>query len=1596
MGSLPDPIGRRLRCPGCVDLKAEAEETQRSPNLDFEARVPVPFSIFPSSYRESGPVSTTQKTHEELEITLPHKAGRAGPYSSVHAEAEITRPGRGERFSEEEVRITREEEHYRRPGTRQEYRREERRPRTSYSESRVEVDSYIRPYSSAIDEVEREYRARVQPAYREQVRIAGSTVDPPSHRPVYKETIRVDETVVDPPRRHHHKHHHKRPLYRETTAQVDEYTVDPTRHRPLVKETVKETVTARVDASRQHSVMGQYEDDDSSRVSVKEESHGYNTVSVPTHHIRMGDILMLQGRPCQVIRISTSAATGQHRYLGVDLFTKQLHEESSNVSNPAPSVVVQTMHAPIFKQYRVLDLQDGSVVAMTETGDVKQGLPVIDQSNLWSRLQKAFDSGRGSVRVLVVNDHGHELVVDMKVIHGSRLFHLHFGVTAASEETEKAKAKASQDPAIKESSSERRSPNRDEQYEADAATSTSSSRGKDESRGRELVPRTSDDKQVRLVSPPRDRDDRKPIKGILKQPTSQFPEEPNPVREGVAPHKDDKTKNNVPPGARWTKINRKKINPEALTMYKERFEVRDDFVIVLRVLSKEEIQVYAELTAMLREKRRQDFERGQWNGDDERDHKARRRDSQYQQHREQDDDDDYDDAPPRQQDRTQPSGHAQETAGQQQACTSTTAPLAIPHLEATDPPVCLHRISTSALIFAPSLHVVQRVHPASFELFSSKAIYLLACSNAPGKSSSYPPIGHWNEQLSCFGRHLQLMTQGSSSGDICATKALCATPVYSTPRVRRRVSPYKTSTTAAAYLPSLPAAAHAFLTGHTPVGLHNRGTRKHRRRGKETSIFDTVYKVLCPHILRTASQNHLWLFSPTVLQEGLTIRWILAPPTLGTCLSARWDSWLDKDKLRPCVDVPASDSPMGLTMAQHRQAPSHFKEEPGTDSQQSQQGPPTAAQHYPRPPSIVHQHHHAQAPPPQQQQHSSAYPPSHHVYQQQQQHHHHQEPYYAQQSPYSTPGATSGYTSADTGEMMAATMQRPPYPPMSYHTPQSNSPASVASPSGHEQQRSMYGQPASQLHQQSMYYAAPQQAPYSSMSAQAQPSPYAQHPQQSHQSMTSQPSMMMPAHSAPTGHQMSQHASQHAQPGMTGSPRHAKIEAHNMPPNLPPSMPRSSTSGPLTQPQNNQSGAPLSTPTGSATGVNPNAAPGPIPATTPLVVRQDGNGVQWIAFEYSRDRVKMEYTIRCDVESVNVDELPQDFKTENSHMGGPGAAGMTSQSNMGPGGAGAMGKPGMGSLSGQMHHHQEGAAQGGEEVGDGDYMEDSQHHHHHQAPSQLGGDERSTQVYAGYGQYGSGHPGASATGSSSVPSIHDALGSSPQQSVIAARRSSRATVGGSGMDEPEDLFPDIPEAKKRKFILVEDSDRQSRLRVRVTLDGVDTREIPDSFRKGSSVYPRSYFPREMQSPPPSATGSKFFMDDVGDDSGHAAEDDGTTETEGRGGQGGRAGRTTLVKVPVGEGQEVEVAIPRMRKSMRGKEVRLNDLGYRMAWLQSRVFAGRTVFLQRALDCYRNKTRTAIENIMQDVKTAAPHFETRVGKRRWNERMRRGEKKDDDE
>ena len=114
--------------------------------------------------------------------------------------------------------------------------------------------------------------------------------------------------------------------------------------------------------------------------------------------------------------------------------------------------------------------------------------------------------------------------------------------------------------------------------------------------------RNSDDRKrsrVRVVSPPKDEKPEIKPKGILRPPREKFPEDPAPVREGVAPLKDA-GKKGIPPGARWTKIDRKLVNAEALEQGNERFEERVDYVIVLRVLTKEEIEAYAQRTQEIR------------------------------------------------------------------------------------------------------------------------------------------------------------------------------------------------------------------------------------------------------------------------------------------------------------------------------------------------------------------------------------------------------------------------------------------------------------------------------------------------------------------------------------------------------------------------------------------------------------------------------------------------------------------------------------------------------------------------------------------------------------------------------------------------------------------------------------------------------------------------------------------------------------------------------------------------------------------------------------------------------------------------------------
>ena len=130
--------------------------------------------------------------------------------------------------------------------------------------------------------------------------------------------------------------------------------------------------------------------------------------------------------------------------------------------------------------------------------------------------------------------------------------------------------------------------------EPSSASGVSDAEGGDVPRQPRVVTPSNED---RPAPPP------KPLKGILKQAREHFPEPENHVREGVAPL--DAAKRGIPADARWTRISRRLVNPEALEAEGVRFEETPDSVIVLKVLNQDEITKYTQKTHEIREKRRQ-------------------------------------------------------------------------------------------------------------------------------------------------------------------------------------------------------------------------------------------------------------------------------------------------------------------------------------------------------------------------------------------------------------------------------------------------------------------------------------------------------------------------------------------------------------------------------------------------------------------------------------------------------------------------------------------------------------------------------------------------------------------------------------------------------------------------------------------------------------------------------------------------------------------------------------------------------------------------------------------------------------------------------
>lgn len=203
------------------------------------------------------------------------------------------------------------------------------------------------------------------------------------------------------------------------------------------------------------------------------------------------------------------------------------------------------------------------------------------------------------------------------------------------------------------------------------------------------------------------------------------------------------------------------------------------------------------------------------------------------------------------------------------------------------------------------------------------------------------------------------------------------------------------------------------------------------------------------------------------------------------------------------------------------------------------------------------------------------------------------------------------------------------------------------------------------------------------------------------------------------------------------------------------------------------------------------------------------------------------------------------------------------------------------------------------------------------SPNEL----RHAQTFPGYQPYPTG---AAALGPSMAPpmpgNMHHFGARGGNTTMISDKKRKR-----DDDDDDVELFGDLPEGKKRKFILVDDTQKSARVRVKVTLDQVNVQDIPDSYRRQNSVYPRSYYPIQMHSEPPAG---RFSAE------GDEADDGAPT-----------IGRMTVACTTT-EG-ESQVEVSQLTRNKRDRERKINELGYRMAWGQGRVFSNRPIFLARA-------------------------------------------------
>jgi len=134
------------------------------------------------------------------------------------------------------------------------------------------------------------------------------------------------------------------------------------------------------------------------------------TYPIQCSALRKGGHVVLKGRPCKVVDMSTSK-TGKHGHakvnlVGIDIFTGKKYEDMS------PSTHNMDVPNVLRAEFPVLNIDDGFLSLMLPTGETKDDVK-LPEGDLGNEIQTAFDDGK-DILVCVIKALGEEAVISWK------------------------------------------------------------------------------------------------------------------------------------------------------------------------------------------------------------------------------------------------------------------------------------------------------------------------------------------------------------------------------------------------------------------------------------------------------------------------------------------------------------------------------------------------------------------------------------------------------------------------------------------------------------------------------------------------------------------------------------------------------------------------------------------------------------------------------------------------------------------------------------------------------------------------------------------------------------------------------------------------------------------------------------------------------------------------------------------------------------------------------------------------------------------------------------------------------------------------------